>query len=82
MHRQVQPANLFDDLSRQFSDVAVPNDGVTVGEYPLAFGPGGMQRCLPLFRWRKTRRAKRVFIGLRRHAESGGNRESSCEQTS
>ena len=81
MQRQIQPAHLFDDLRRQFSDVAVPDDGVTVGESPLAFGPGGMQRCLPLFRWRKTRRPKRVIIGLRRHAESGGNRESSCNQT-
>jgi len=81
MQRQVQPVHLFDDLSRQFSDVAVPDDGATVGEYPLPFGPGGMQGCLPLFRWRKTRHAKRVLIGLRGYAESGGNRESSCEQT-
>ena len=81
MQRQVQPSRLLDDMSRQFSDVAVLNDGVTVGEYPLAFGPGGMQGCLPLFRWRKTRRPKRVIIGLRRHAESGWNWESSCEQT-
>ena len=81
MQRQVQTAHLFNDLRRQVSDVAVPDDGVTVGEYPLAFGPGGMQGCLPLFRWGKTRRPKGVIIGLRRHAESGGNRESSCEQT-
>jgi hypothetical protein len=81
MQRQVQPAYLFDDLSRQFSDVAVPDDGATVGEYPLPFGPGGMQGCLPLFRWRKTGRAKRVIIGLRRYAKSAGNRESSGKQT-
>ena len=70
MQRQIQPAHLFDDLSRQFNDVVVLNDGVTVGEYPLAFGPGGMQSCLPLFRWRKSRRSNRAIIGLRRHAES------------
>ena len=81
MRRQILPTRLFDDLRRQFNDVAVPNDGVTVGEYPLALRPGGMQSGLPLFRWRKPRRAKRVIVGLRRQAESGGNRESSREQT-
>jgi hypothetical protein len=50
MQRQVRQVHLFDDLSRQFSDVTVPNDGATVGEYPLTFCPGGMQGCLPLFR--------------------------------
>jgi hypothetical protein len=80
MRRQITPSHLFDDLSGQFSDVAVPNDGPTVGEYPLAFVTGGMQGRLPLLRWRKTRRAKRAIIGFRRHAESVGNRESSCEQ--
>src|SRR5206468_2810111 len=81
MQRQVQPVHLFDDLSRQFSDVAVPNDSAAVGKYPLAFGPGGMQGCLRLFRWSKSRSAKRMIIGLRRYAKSAGNRESFCEQT-
>ena len=80
-HRQTQPLHLFNDLSRQFNDVVVPNYGLTVGKYPLAFDPGGMQSCLPLFRWRKILYTKRVIIGLRRDAESGGNRESSCKQT-
>src|SRR6185503_8303076 len=79
--RQILPAHLFNDLSCQLNDIVVPNDGVTVGKYALAFDPGGMQSCLPLFRWRKIRHTKRVIIGLRRDAESGGNRESSCKQT-
>ena len=81
MRRKIQPSHLFDNLRRQFSDAVVPNDGVTVGKYPLAFDSGGIQGSLPLFCWRKIRRAKRVVVGLRRHAESGGNREASGEQT-
>ena len=54
MRRKIQPSHLFDDLRRQFSDVVVPNDGVTVGKYPLAFDSGGMQGSLPLFCWRKN----------------------------
>jgi hypothetical protein len=41
---------MFDDLSRECSDVVFLNDGSTVREYPLSFRPGGVQRCLPLFR--------------------------------
>jgi hypothetical protein len=76
----IQPSDLFDDLSGQFSDVAVSNDGPTVGEDPLAFGPGSMQGRLPLFFKRKTLCAKGMSIGFRRHAEPVGNRKSFCDQ--
>ena len=49
MQWRIQPSDLLDNLSRQFNDVVILNDGSTAGEYPLTFGPGGMQSSLPLF---------------------------------
>jgi hypothetical protein len=49
MHRHIEPSDLLDNLGRQLNDVVILNGGATVGEYPLTFGPGGMQRGLPLF---------------------------------
>ena len=81
MHRCIEPADLRNNLGRQLSDVVILNDGATEGEYSLTFGPGGLQSGLPLFHWRKTRHAKRVTVRLCRHADSGWDRESPCEQT-